>query len=146
MTAHTAVPAEWLLPLRARSAGRARALLRDQAHAWGLPEDTTETALLLLSELVTNACRHARVPSGRRVGIRCILRDGTLRVEVSDPGDGVPRPRRAGPDDESGRGLVLVAALATGWGTHPRPSGPGKTVWFELGRCEAPSAGSPGRR
>ncbi|MFJ1704183.1 ATP-binding protein [Kitasatospora sp. NPDC088346] len=140
MTAHTAVPTEWLLPLRARSAGRARALLRARAHAWSLPGETTETALLLLSELVTNACRHARVPPGRRVGIRCTLRDGVLRVEVSDPGDGVPHPRRAAPDDESGRGLALVSALATAWGSHPRPSGPGKTVWFELGRGEAPSA------
>ncbi|MEE4542222.1 ATP-binding protein [Streptomyces sp. V4-01] len=121
--------AVWHLPRHGRSVGRGRAALRAQAAAWGLPEDTAETAVLLVSELVTNAVRHSRV-RGRRIEIRCELREGALRVEVSDAGDGVPAVRAAGADDESGRGLALVAALAADWGVLPRPHGIGKTVWF----------------
>lgn len=123
---------EWRLPRHNRSVGRARGLLREQARAWRQPEDTVETAVLLVSELVTNACRHARTPAGREIGIRCALRDGTLRVEVSDASDLLPRSRDASAEDESGRGLALVTALADAWDAHPRSCGIGKTVWFEL--------------
>ncbi|MGW7361877.1 ATP-binding protein [Streptomyces sp. NPDC054841] len=126
---------EWRLPRSPRSAGRARALLAEQARDWKIPDDMTETAVLLLSELVTNACRHARVSPGREVWTRCVLGgDGaTLRVEVSDASDALPCARVAAPDDESGRGLTLVAALADAWGAYPRECGIGKTVWFEIG-------------
>ncbi|MFD7228671.1 ATP-binding protein [Streptomyces sp. NPDC059881] len=124
---------EWRLPRSPRSAGRARAFLVGQAREWKLPDDTTETAVLLLSELVTNACRHARVSPGREVWTRCVLRDGVLRIEVSDASDVLPCPRSAAPDDESGRGLALVEALADAWGAYPRECGIGKTVWFEVG-------------
>jgi len=123
---------EWYLPRHVRSVGRSRKLLRLQARSWGLADDTTETAVLLLSELVTNACQHARVPPGRQIGTRCVLHDRTLRIEVSDASADLPQPRRAEPDDESGRGLALVTTLADAWGAHPRPHGIGKTVWFEL--------------
>ncbi|MDH6575730.1 ATP-binding protein [Kitasatospora sp. MAP5-34] len=123
---------EWLLARHARSVGRSRTLLRLQARSWGVPDETTETAVLLLSELMTNACRHARVPPGRLIGTRCVLLDRVLRIEVSDASDDLPQPRSASPDDESGRGLALVAALADVWGAHPRECGIGKTVWCEL--------------
>jgi anti-sigma regulatory factor (Ser/Thr protein kinase) len=113
--------------------GRSRAAVRAQAGRWGLAEETAETAVLLLSELVTNAVRHSRV-RGRRIEVRCVLRDGLLRVEVSDAGTGAPVARTAGADDESGRGLALVAALAADWGVRPRRHGIGKTVWFECRR------------
>ncbi|HZG05688.1 MAG TPA: ATP-binding protein [Streptomyces sp.] len=124
--------ARWRLPRHPRSVGRSRALLREEVRAWKVPEVVAETAVLLLSELVTNACRHARVPPGREIGLRCVLGDRGLRVEVSDADDVLPRPREATPDDESGRGLALVAALADAWGAYPRRCGIGKTVWFEL--------------
>lgn len=57
---------EWHLPRHARSVGRARTLLRDQATAWKLPDELTETAVLLLSELMTNAYRHAKVSPAAR--------------------------------------------------------------------------------
>lgn len=123
---------EWRLPTHPRSVGRARTLLRQQASSWRVPEDTAETAVLLLSELMTNACRHGHAPPGREISARCVLSGSTLRVEVSDAGSGLPRLRHASPDDESGRGLALVAALAETWGSGPRPYGIGKTVWFEL--------------
>ncbi|WP_372441041.1 ATP-binding protein [Actinacidiphila acididurans] len=96
-----------------------------------MPEDVAETAVLLVSELVTNAVRHSRV-AGRYILARCVLREDALRVEVGDAGDGVPVVRAAGDEAEGGRGLALVDALAAKWGTEPRAYGIGKTVWFEL--------------
>nr|WP_236075474.1 ATP-binding protein [Streptomyces coffeae] len=58
--------------------------------------------------------------------------DEKLRVEVSDASEVMPQPRRARPEDESGRGLALLTALADGWDAEPRACGIGKTVWFEL--------------
>ncbi|WP_232246586.1 ATP-binding protein [Kitasatospora mediocidica] len=123
---------EWRLTRHPRNVGRARRLLRDQAGRWLLADDVTETAVLLVSELVTNACRHTRVPADRYTAVRCLLRGGSIRVEVSDADPELPRQRLASTDDECGRGLALVEALAKDWGAHPRPSGIGKTVWFEL--------------
>ncbi|MFH9353870.1 ATP-binding protein [Kitasatospora sp. NPDC017646] len=107
-----------------------------------MPDESTETALLLLSELVTNACRHARSPRDRLIGVRLLLPTrSVLRVEVYDASDDLPVPRHAAPEDESGRGLELVAALATSWGADPRGKGyVGKTVWFTL---DLPSPASP---
>lgn len=123
---------EWRLARHARSVGRARTLLREQATSWNLPNEVTETAVLLLSELMTNAYRHAKVSPGRELRARCVLEADRLRVSVTDANDTLPAARQASPDDESGRGLALVAALADKWGTEPRPGGIGKTVWFEL--------------
>ncbi|WP_328772482.1 ATP-binding protein [Streptomyces sp. NBC_00286] len=123
---------EWHLPRHARSVGRARTLLRDQATAWKLPDELTETAVLLLSELMTNAYRHAKVSPGRQIRTRCVLNAGHLCVSVTDANDTLPTLREAAPDDESGRGLPLVATLAADWGAEPRPGGIGKTVWFTL--------------
>ncbi|MBY8883877.1 ATP-binding protein [Streptomyces sp. PTM05] len=129
---------EWRLPRTPRSAGRSRALLRARAHDWKLAEDAIETAVLLVSELVTNACTHARSSPGREIGVRCVLSGGRLRVEVSDAGDAWPKRREAGDEDESGRGLALVEALADAWDVEPRPYGVGKTVWFELAAPDPP--------
>ncbi|MET8247211.1 ATP-binding protein [Streptomyces sp. NPDC005202] len=123
---------EWRLPRHARSAGRARTLLREQATSWKLPDEVTETAVLLISELMTNAYRHAKVSPGREIRACCVLEADRLRISVTDANDTLPMPRQASPDDESGRGLTLVAALAREWGAEPRPAGIGKPVWFEL--------------
>ncbi|WBB59596.1 ATP-binding protein [Streptomyces sp. WMMC500] len=123
----------WRLPTSRRSPARARALLAAQAREWRLPAETADTAVLLVSELLTNACLHSRAPRDRHIAARCVLGDGGLRVEVSDAGTSeLPTPCEAGPGDESGRGLALVAALASRWGAYPRRYGIGKTVWFEL--------------
>ncbi|MFD6490240.1 ATP-binding protein [Streptomyces sp. NPDC060188] len=123
---------EWRLPRHARSVGRARTLLREQATSWKLPDEVAETAVLLLSELMTNACRHAKVSPGREIWARCALADDRVRVWVTDASDALPAPRNASLDDESGRGLALVAMLADDWGAARREAGIGKTVWFEL--------------
>ncbi len=123
---------EWRLPRHARSVSRARTLLREQATSWKIPDEVTETAVLLLSELMTNACRHAKVSPGREIWAHCVLEAGHLRISVTDANDTLPAPREASLDDEAGRGLTLVAALADDWGAEPRTCGIGKTVWFTL--------------
>ncbi|MGW7254053.1 ATP-binding protein [Streptomyces sp. NPDC054834] len=130
---------EWRLPRHARSVGRARALFREQAASWELPQDVTDTAELLLSELMTNAYRHARVPAGREIWARCVVTEDRLRVTVTDANDTFPTPGAPSPDDESGRGLTLVAALADDWGAGGRECGLGKEVWFELAIATYPT-------
>jgi anti-sigma regulatory factor (Ser/Thr protein kinase) len=124
---------EWRLPHRARSVGRARLLFREQAGSWALPQEVADTAELLLSELMTNAYRHAKVPAGREIRARAILSEDRLRVLVTDASDALPSPCLASREEESGRGLALVAALAQEWGAQGREGGVGKVVWFELG-------------
>ena len=89
--------------------------------------------LLCVTELATNALRHG-VPPGRGFKAHIYLEriENTLRVELHDSGDGEVRPADGlpGADDEGGRGLLLVAALADKWGVEER--NPGKTVWCEF--------------
>ncbi|NUK16170.1 ATP-binding SpoIIE family protein phosphatase [Streptomyces lunaelactis] len=113
------------LSLEPREAARARRLVRGQLRAWGLAE-VTETAELLVSELVTNAVRHAR---GRRAELR-LVRAGSLLCEVADEDHTLPTLLDARPDGERGRGLRVVSSLAREWGTSRTSDG--KTVWFEL--------------
>ena len=105
--------------------GRGRHFLRRTLDAWNRP-DLADTACLLASELLANAVRHAGGP----LRLRLRLDGEELSVEVRDSSPAVPHARHAGPEQESGRGLLLVQTLATAWGT--RPDGEGKTVWFSL--------------
>ncbi|MGX1514262.1 ATP-binding protein [Streptomyces collinus] len=121
------------LPRSRASAPRARAMLHAALSAWGTSKDVLDAAELVLSELVTNALR-VPVPSDRQVGVRIArsLKDGVLRLEVSDAGPGRPEVRAPGDDEIGGRGLLLVEALAQRWGVYERTGGVGKTVWAEL--------------
>ena len=94
---------------------------------WSVDGARFETARLLVSELVANAVTHAVTD----VTLQLDLSPERLRVEVRDGADGEPRARRPHHDDPTGRGLMIVEALADRWGVEPTP--PGKTVWFELG-------------
>ncbi len=120
--------AEWIFPADPGAVRAARAAVRERLRHWGL-DVLADVAALLVSELVTNSLRHATGPIGVRL-VRPGAVDGVLLVEVSDPLPDPPRERVAELDDESGRGLQLVAHAAHRWGT--RPGGSGKTVWFEL--------------
>ncbi|MBQ1091702.1 ATP-binding protein [Streptomyces sp. B93] len=120
--------AEWTFPADPGAVRAARGLVRRQLRGWGL-DHVGDLAALLVSELVTNALRHATGPIGVRL-VRPGPSDGTLLVEVSDPVPDPPRERAARPEDESGRGLQLLASTTRRWGT--RPGETGKTVWFEL--------------
>ncbi|MEU3062029.1 ATP-binding protein [Streptomyces subrutilus] len=129
----------WIVPRGPRAPGGARVLLRAQLAEWQIESEACETAELLLSELVTNAVRHARAPHGRDIGVRLARYGGVLRVEVADAGPVVPlAPHRAAEADERGRGLAIVEALAVRWGWCPRAHGIGKVVWAEVA---APGSG-----
>ncbi|MEX5633209.1 SpoIIE family protein phosphatase [Parafrankia sp. FMc2] len=100
-----------------------------------LPAALIDTVVLVLSELVGNALVHGREPLSARVRRMAAAGTGTggaphLLIEVTDAGGRMPRRRRAGPEDETGRGLDLVGRLASRWGT--RPVGDGKLVWAEI--------------
>jgi PAS domain S-box-containing protein len=122
-----ALPADqavsWDLPADPAAVAGARARAARQLAKWGLEELTFETEVLV-SELVTNAIRHAQPP----LQLRMIL-DNVLSCEVSDASATAPHLRRADRYDEGGRGLMLVARLADRWGTrHTRT---GKTIWTQ---------------
>lgn len=120
--------ARWTFPADPGAVRAARTAVRDRLATWNL-DGLADVAALLVSELVTNALRHATGPIGVRL-VRPEAVDGVLLVEVSDPLPDPPRERVAALEDESGRGLQLVAHAARRWGT--RPGVTGKTVWFEL--------------
>ncbi|MGV9282977.1 ATP-binding protein [Streptomyces sp. NPDC003730] len=120
--------AEWVFPAAPDAVRGARSLVRRTLDEWRL-DSVEDLTVLLVSELVTNALRHATGPIGVRL-CRPAVTPGILLVEVSDPLPELPRERVARPDDEDGRGLQLVASVTHRWGT--RPGEAGKTVWFEL--------------
>jgi hypothetical protein len=115
----------------------ARDFTRQALYAWGwLPAATAdrraaaEDVLLVVSELVTNACLHAEGPQELRVA--CDRK--VLRIEVTDRGGGQPAPRtphRAG--RPGGHGMFIVQRLCLDWGVVRTPGVGGKTVWAELG-------------
>lgn len=111
--------------------GLARLELRKALASWGLGM-LEDSAVLVLSELLTNAARHARVSRGREIETRYVRRPcGGLRIEVHDASPEQPRRRTPELDATDGRGLVIVDALADVWGVGER-NGPGKVLWAHL--------------
>jgi anti-sigma regulatory factor (Ser/Thr protein kinase) len=109
----------------------ARRWVEDTLAAWGA-DDLSWTAMLLVTELSTNAVLHAA--TAYRVSLNQ-RDDGTIRIGVSDGSPRKPRARDYGVDATTGRGLGLVGSLAAAWGTSSLPDG--KTVWCDL-RPEVP--------
>ncbi|MGW2488644.1 ATP-binding protein [Streptomyces sp. NPDC001606] len=134
--AHVGPPAyTQTFPCEPQTAERGRKLVRDALGAWHL-DDLTEPAQLIISELVANAARHTPCrsirllierPTARRVHIGVVDR-APSRLPALGPADA---------DSESGRGLLLIDALAERWGytllgSHPRRGPWGKETWAEL--------------
>lgn len=118
----------------ARDVARGRRFLGEQLRLWGC-HDVAADALLVATELVTNAFIHA----GDRCQLSARLASGILRLEVRDQGPGVPDPRDSDVQAEGGRGLMLVSGLATAWGVDAMGTS-GKVVWAEL--VSSPDLGS----
>jgi serine/threonine-protein kinase RsbW len=121
------------LPVTPEAAAAARHALD------GLSDDRRDGRMrdvrLLVSELVTNAVRHANLASGDVIELVIEIADQTLRVEVHDPGGGfVPSAPSPDPARPSGWGLYLVAELADRWGVDSEDT---TLVWFELDRWAA---------
>ncbi|MFD0318502.1 ATP-binding SpoIIE family protein phosphatase [Streptomyces flavalbus] len=113
------------LPAVPSSVPEGRAFLHKTLSAWDCTAKADD-ALLLLSEILTNAVQHAEGP----IGLRACRSLTELTVEVADLSSHLPQPRLAEKDAESGRGLLLVRSLADSWGV--RPTDEGKTTWFTL--------------
>jgi anti-sigma regulatory factor (Ser/Thr protein kinase) len=113
----------------AAAPGAARAALAESlVHQVALP--VLRTAELLVSELVSNSVRHARMPVGASLEVRTEVADDVLRVEVFDPGSGRQvAPRKPDVEHGGGFGLLLVERLARRWGAETNA---GTRVWFEL--------------
>lgn len=104
----------------------ARQFVRDRLSSWEAT-DRLEPAVLVASELVTNAVLHARTA----IQLKVIVDGPKVRIEVYDENSRLPVQAACPPDATSGRGLALVSTLATTWGIDNR--GDGKVVWAELG-------------
>ncbi|MFF2216457.1 ATP-binding protein [Streptomyces antibioticus] len=100
-----------------------------------LSDQTLENVELLASEVIANAVVHSDAPCD----VAVTRPDERLRIEVTDADACLPSVVEAGPDDESGRGLLLVNALADDWGTRREVTG--KTTWFEIAP-ESPAEGA----
>ncbi|MET9828843.1 ATP-binding protein [Streptomyces sp. NPDC006385] len=130
-------PPTYLAPFRAQyrlrltvgehSARHIRAIARSLLDEWEMRE-LTDAVELGVTELVANVVRH--VPD-RRCEVLILRRTGGVRVEVTDGCARLPASRvESTPDDEGGRGLVLLDAVSDKWGVDSVTGG-GKAVWFE---------------
>jgi anti-sigma regulatory factor (Ser/Thr protein kinase) len=120
------------LPAAPQAVRLARRATRDALGVWQLGQ-LEETAVLLVSELVTNAVCHARGTGA--VALELTSAETWLRVEVLDADPREPQWRTPEAWDESGFGFVLIDALADRWGV--RQTAEGKAVWAELAEPRA---------
>ena len=109
------------------AAPRARAFATGVLASWRFPGELCDLGVLAAGELVANSLQHGTPPM--RLGLR--RTDRRLIIEVTDGDDHLPRRRRADPADEAGRGISIVASIATSWGSRRTPGG-GKAVWCEF--------------
>ncbi|MCC0093562.1 ATP-binding protein [Streptomyces flavotricini] len=123
----------------AKAVTRCRDFTRQTLAEWGWPpvpvdgtarSELTEDALLLVSEVIANACLHAGGPTS--LVLRCT--PARLRIEVTDRSPAPPRTvHRSDPSRPGGHGLLIVERLGRDWGWGPAVAGPGKCVWVEIG-------------
>ncbi len=109
------------------AAPRARAFATGVLTSWRFPVELRDLGVLATSELVANSLQHGTPPM--RLGLR--RTDRRLIIEVTDGDDHLPRRRQAEPADEAGRGISIIASIATSWGSRRTPGG-GKAVWCEF--------------
>ncbi|MCF6526344.1 SpoIIE family protein phosphatase [Streptomyces sp. JJ36] len=109
------------------AAPRARAFASGVLTSWRFPTEVHDLGVLAASELVANSLQHGTPP----MRLRLRRTDRRLIVEVTDGDDSLPRRRRAEPVDEAGRGISIIATIASCWGSRRTPGG-GKAVWCEF--------------
>jgi serine phosphatase RsbU (regulator of sigma subunit)/anti-sigma regulatory factor (Ser/Thr protein kinase) len=116
------------------AAPRARAFASGVLASWRFPVELRDLGVLAASELVANSLKHGHPP----MRLRMRRTDRRLIIEVTDGDEHLPRRRRAEPADESGRGISIIATIASGWGSRRTPGG-GKAVWCEFALPEYPA-------
>ncbi|MEU8825858.1 ATP-binding SpoIIE family protein phosphatase [Streptomyces sp. NPDC048636] len=109
------------------AAPRARAFASGVLASWRFPTELRDLGVLAASELVANSLQHGTPP----MRLRLRRTDRRLIIEVTDGDEHLPRRRRAEPVDEAGRGISIVATIASSWGCRRTPGG-GKAVWCEF--------------
>ncbi|MEU7108995.1 ATP-binding SpoIIE family protein phosphatase [Streptomyces sp. NPDC046215] len=109
------------------AAPRARAFASGVLVSWRFPVELRDLGVLAASELVANSLQHGTPP----MRLRLRRTDRRLIIEVTDGDDHLPRRRRAEPVDEAGRGISIIATIASSWGSRRTPGG-GKAVWCEF--------------
>ncbi|MEU3188852.1 ATP-binding SpoIIE family protein phosphatase [Streptomyces sp. NPDC006923] len=109
------------------AAPRARAFATGVLASWRFPVELRDLGVLATSELVANSLQHGTPP----MRLRLRRTDRRLIIEVTDGDDHLPRRRRAEPADEAGRGISIIATIASSWGSRRTPGG-GKAVWCEF--------------
>ncbi|MCY0923783.1 serine/threonine-protein phosphatase [Streptomyces sp. H27-G5] len=109
------------------AAPRARAFAQGVLASWRFPVELCDLGVLAAGELVANSLQHGTPP----MHLRLRRTDRRLIIEVTDGDDHLPRRRRAEPADETGRGISIVATIASSWGSRRTPGG-GKAVWCEF--------------
>nr|ABL09950.1 hypothetical protein [Streptomyces echinatus] len=125
------------LPSAAAEVARARALAGAALTSWGCPQGVVDDGRLLVSELLANAVTHA---PGTWITLDVMQIGDRLWVEVTDGSTTQPVVRQADPQEEQGRGMFLVEAIASAWGAHRERRGR-KTTWCTLavvGRGKTP--------
>jgi anti-sigma regulatory factor (Ser/Thr protein kinase) len=129
-------PRRIYLSARPTAAAEARRRVRAAIHTWEVPVDP-DVAVVLTSELVTNALRHE---AGETITLTITCVCDQLRVDVHDSSSAAPVVEDVPADAEAGRGLMLVASLSADWGFYRTPAG--KAVYFTL----LPLAGAAAHR
>ncbi|TFI20004.1 SpoIIE family protein phosphatase [Streptomyces sp. 4R-3d] len=109
------------------AAPRARAFATGVLSSWRFPVELRDLGVLATSELVANSLQHGTPP----MRLRLRRTDRRLIIEVTDGDDHLPLRRHAEPADEAGRGISIVATIASSWGSRRTPGG-GKAVWCEF--------------
>lgn len=117
-----------LVPHEPASAGRVRRALYDDLGAHHVDQESTDSVVLIASELLGNAIRHT--PDDTDLRVSWEFEHDALRVDVADHSLDTPSPRLPRPTDTSGRGLSIVNALAYEWGFDR--SDAGKRVWARI--------------
>ncbi|WP_406861835.1 SpoIIE family protein phosphatase [Streptomyces sp. HUAS MG47] len=115
------------------AAPRARAFASGVLSSWRFPVELRDLGVLATSELVANSLQHGTPP----MRLRLRRTDRRLIIEVTDGDDHLPRRRRAESEDESGRGISIIATIASSWGSRRTPGG-GKAVWCEFALPDGP--------
>lgn len=111
------------LPALAVACRMARDLVDEACHAWQLSPEVRDDAAVVVTELVSNAVCHG----GGDIQLQVAVGRHFLHLAVGDGSRNLPRFGYADSNNSGGRGLIVIDAVAAGWGTTP--SGPGKTVW-----------------
>jgi anti-sigma regulatory factor (Ser/Thr protein kinase) len=115
------------------SAAEIRGFVREECHD-ALSQQDLDAAVLLTSELVTNAMLHT---DSEQVEVRIRLGPGSIRIGVRDDDAASPEPAAPAQEETSGRGLQIVETLSDTWGVHHSESG-GKCIWFSMSPTPGP--------